>query len=245
MNTLEFSMLFDVLYNNIMSNRAPGLNEYEKSLFLTKAQDEIVKNYFRKENNDSKKGFDEDQKRQVDFSKLLSIKTLDATTVSSDFKLKNTIDSRSKLYEWPNDVLFAVNEMAVVKDAKQDTNIIVIVPITYLEYASLMSKPYKQPLRDQGWRLLNTYNGKTIAEVIVNIATTLEKYTLKYVRYPNPIILEDLSLAGVSINGKTAESTCELDPVLHQEILQRAVELAKASFDGDIKTSLEVGKRSE
>lgn len=32
----EFSDEFDVLYNNISSNQAPGLDEYEKSLFLTR-----------------------------------------------------------------------------------------------------------------------------------------------------------------------------------------------------------------
>jgi len=37
MTTGEFSNEFDLLYNNIMSNSAPGLNEYEKSVFLTKA----------------------------------------------------------------------------------------------------------------------------------------------------------------------------------------------------------------
>ncbi len=33
----EFSSEFDVLYNNITSNQAPGLDDYEKSVFLTKA----------------------------------------------------------------------------------------------------------------------------------------------------------------------------------------------------------------
>lgn len=37
MSTQEFSNEFDVLYNNIMSNAAPGLDGYEKSVFLTKA----------------------------------------------------------------------------------------------------------------------------------------------------------------------------------------------------------------
>ena len=46
MELSEFSYEFDVLYNNITSNQAPGLDEYEKSVFLTKAQDEIVKSYF-------------------------------------------------------------------------------------------------------------------------------------------------------------------------------------------------------
>ena len=34
MTIQEFSTEFDVLYNNVTSNQAPGLNEYEKSLFL-------------------------------------------------------------------------------------------------------------------------------------------------------------------------------------------------------------------
>lgn len=38
----EFSIEFDILYNNISSNKAPGLNEYEKSVFLTKSQEQIV-----------------------------------------------------------------------------------------------------------------------------------------------------------------------------------------------------------
>lgn len=33
MTTQEFSSEFDILYNNIMSNAAPGLDEYEKSVF--------------------------------------------------------------------------------------------------------------------------------------------------------------------------------------------------------------------
>ena len=38
----EFSREFDILYNNITSNQAPGLNEYEKSVFLTQAQESII-----------------------------------------------------------------------------------------------------------------------------------------------------------------------------------------------------------
>jgi hypothetical protein len=48
---IEFSSEFDVLYNNITSNQAPGLDEYEKSLFLTRAQDEVLKSYFNPKTN--------------------------------------------------------------------------------------------------------------------------------------------------------------------------------------------------
>ena len=37
MTTQEFSNEMDIQYNNVMSNAAPGLDEYEKSVFLTKA----------------------------------------------------------------------------------------------------------------------------------------------------------------------------------------------------------------
>ena len=37
MTNKEMSDLFDALYNNITSNQAPGINEFDKSVFLTKA----------------------------------------------------------------------------------------------------------------------------------------------------------------------------------------------------------------
>ena len=71
MEPQEFSDQFDVLYNNIMSNAAPGLDEYEKSVFLTKAQDEVLKNYFNPKGNKYELGFDGNEKRQIDFSTLI------------------------------------------------------------------------------------------------------------------------------------------------------------------------------
>ena len=74
MTVQEFSDEFDVLYNNIMSNQAPGLDEYEKSVFLTKAQYEVIKNYFNPKSNPKQEGFDDSPKRQIDFSKLMAVK---------------------------------------------------------------------------------------------------------------------------------------------------------------------------
>jgi hypothetical protein len=42
----ELNIEFDILYNNVSSNQAPGLSKYEKSFFLTLAQDQILKSYF-------------------------------------------------------------------------------------------------------------------------------------------------------------------------------------------------------
>jgi hypothetical protein len=43
MTNKEFSNEFDILYNSISSNLAPSLNEYEKSVLLTRAQEELIK----------------------------------------------------------------------------------------------------------------------------------------------------------------------------------------------------------
>lgn len=82
MNIPEFSTQFDILYNNIMSNNAPGLDEYEKSVCLTKAQMELVKNYFNPLGNKYKTGFEQSIKRLTDFSTLILAVNLNPASVS-------------------------------------------------------------------------------------------------------------------------------------------------------------------
>ena len=241
MTNQEFANEFDVLYNNIMSNQAPGLDEYEKSVFLTKAQSEILKNYFNPKGNKYQEGFDDSAKRQIDFSSL--VRVAEPTIISSDSSYIK-MDDRSKLYTIPTDILFIVNETAKLTSGS-NSRCLSIVPISFEEYNRLMSKPYKCPLKNQGWRLLQ-YSNKGVAEVIV-VGGTLSEYKIRYIKRPKPIILANLdeTYSNVSIDGETSVSECELDPILHPEILQRAVELAKAAYTGDLKSSVELGQRSE
>lgn len=238
MNTDEFSNSFDVLYNNIMSNAAPGLNEYEKSVFLTKAQEEIVKNYFNPKGNKYQEGFDGSAKRQIDFSGLISVAEATSTTLSPTF------DIRAKVYKLPEDLFLIINESLTT-----DSGIKQVIPIRYDEYTRLMSRPYKEPLKFQAWRLVTKGEGSSVVqtEVIPHSGETITKYTVRYIRRPKPIILCDLSseYGDVSINGESTKSECELNPLIHEEILQRAVELAKSAYTGDLNSSVELGKRSE
>lgn len=158
MTTQEFSNEFDVLYNNIMSNQAPGLDEYEKSIFLTKAQEELVRDYFNSRNVKNAQGFDDNQKRQYDFSTLLSSITLsdfiDTYTALSVFDLVicNTIfDSRAKIYIAPSDLFLVINE-SIEDSAKRRYS---VLPISYDEYNRLMLKPYGFPLKRQAWRIIS------------------------------------------------------------------------------------------
>lgn len=238
MTVKEFSNSFDVLYNNIMANAAPGLNEYEKSVFLTKAQEEIIKNYFNPKGNKYQEGFDNSSKRQIDFSSLISVKEATATTLSPIF------DTRAKVYKLPEDLFLIINE-----NITTDTGIKQVIALRYDEYTRLMSKPYKEPLKFQAWRLITTGddNSTIQSEIISHSGETITKYTIRYIRKPKPIILCNLNndYGDVSINGESSISECELNPSIHEEILQRAVELAKSVYIGDIKSTVELGQRSE
>ena len=53
-------------------------------------------------------------------------------------------------------------------------------------------------------------------------------YTIRYIKEPSPIILDNLS-EDIDIKGKHTVMECELHPALHKAILDRAVQLAIAS----------------
>ncbi len=243
MSVEEMDNMFDVLYNNITSNQAPGLNAYEKSVFLTKGQDEILKNYFnpKSKGNTTQDGFDDSAKRQVDFSMLTSVETKSSGFESPLFDTREN----TKSVGLPSKLMFAINEVVeVTRNNKQV--ILQVIPIKFDEYSRLMCKPYKRPLKYQAWRLTNN-NTSNKADIVIGPSDTLIKYTIRYVRRPNPIIVSDLD--GLSIEDKSTATECELDPTLHEEILQRAVELAKVAWTNtgqdNLQAVMQAGQRSE
>lgn len=55
------------------------------------------------------------------------------------------------------------------------------------------------------------------------------KYKIRYIRRPRPIVLQDFSkdtTDSVDIDGVSTRSECELNPIIHMDILNKAVELA-------------------
>lgn len=226
-----------------MSNQAPGLDEYEKSVFLTKAQSEIIKNYFNPKGNKYQEGFDGSQKRQVDFSKLMETYA-SSGTIPNPTSFFGNVAGAYKI-TWPDDVFVVVNEVVdVTKTGESEKHRLQVIPIKYDEYLRVSSKPYKQPLKNQAWRIINGENDINLIVGHLN-SVSPDGYHIRYIKHPKPIILESLDGSGLSINNKTGAMGCELDQEIHPEILQRAVELAKAAYTGDINSTVELGKRSE
>ena len=276
MTTGEFSDQFDVLYNNITSNQAPGLDEYEKSVFLTKAQDEIVKNYFSEKSNKLQTGFDGSQKRQADFSMLM--RSGSAEINSSNKGEFATVGFKIELPETTDKVFIIINEQVLKiqrtvttpsvepgeptsEPTVNDTLMGVrqIIPISYEEYTRLMNKPYQSPLKRQAWRIFSDGSANTSKRYMDIVLTPEDRkylengtynymYDIRFIKRPRPIILTNISDAveqDITIGGESTAQTCELDPILHEEILQRAVELAKIAWSGDVNASVQSGQRSE
>lgn len=242
MTNEELNNEFDILYNSIASNQAPSLDLYEKSVFLTQAQDDIIKHYFNPILNKSQAGFDGNEKRQIDFSMILRTETVNSFL---DPKLDNKYNTkRVKLDNGDGKIMLIINEFVDVLRRNQPQRLSVL-DISYADYQRLRSKPFKRPAKYQAWRLLDSIDSSKEAELIVGPDDTIESYTIRYIKKPKPIILDDLSELGVSIDGLTSKQECELDPIIHPELLQRAVELAKAVYAEGLTTQLALGQASQ
>jgi len=144
MTVKEFSTGFDVLLNSFFiknqfgnsgSYVTPILDEYEKSLFLTEAQDIVLKQYlYSQEQTDN-------SKLQLDLSPLITVAEPILSTNTNIIKY----DERSYTYLMPENIIFVLNE----KVYDTDGNPYVVVPLNYKEYDRLALLPYASPLKKQ------------------------------------------------------------------------------------------------
>lgn len=164
----EFSTEFDVLYNSITSNAAPGFNDYEKSVLLTLAQEELIKSYFVANNNTTGVGLDGSQKRHYDFSTLIKVKTLDniiSNILTAKVEIPMLNRDANNMFLVPNDVFLVLNEHLIVKN-----NSYIVFPISYDSYNLLMSKPFPYPNKRQAWRLDSSINGEIAALKVIHVS---------------------------------------------------------------------------
>jgi hypothetical protein len=260
MTTAEFSRQFDVRFNNIDSNLAHGVTEYEKSLYLTQAQLEIVKNYFNPKGNKYQEGFDGSPKRDIDFSNIIKVQaigtgtqadTTGAITDTTEFGIKTLRVRISDNIMMLLNERFSFNGAGTPSVYSYDTT---VVPIDYKQYQTVLGKAYKDPPLRQTWRFIRggaiTVGASTSLDVELITKSNFDiaqayVYYVRYLKRPQPIILENLSAQHLTIENVATVSECELSPELHEEILGRAIEICKADYTGDLNSQIELNKRNE
>lgn len=230
MTIQEFSNTFDTLLNSYStqsqfgeqaSKREIVLDEYEKSLYLTRAQEEIVVNLYNGRNpyGITFEGTEELRRYLeglVKTKKYLSEDAIESTGVNEN----------SVFFRLPEDIAFITLEQVIFDDELlgcYDGSVASVYPITQDEYERVKNNPFRGPTK---YKVIRLDPGDNLVELISKYK--IGTYLLRYLSRPNPIILEDLPNE-LTVNGKNTESECELNPILHDTILTRAVQLALQS----------------
>lgn len=224
MTNEEFSNEFDNLVNkNIakpfgVDSTPLEFDEYEKSMFLTKAQESVVISLYRGTlTGDS---FEKTEELRRYLNEL--IKTYTTTN-----KVENEgLTDNSYFFDIPDDVWFITYESAVSQDKRLGCakgTVMEVVPTAQDDLYKTSRNPFRGPNKRRVLRL--DVEGKVV-ELISKF--DIDKYQIRYLAKPEPIILIDLP-EDLSINGLTKKTECILNPAIHRVILETAVNLALKS----------------
>lgn len=229
MTLQEFNQEFDIYYNNISSNVAPGLDAYEKSVFLTDALEQIVRELY---STGAYEGT-ELTRRHLDRLKRQSVRTSptqNTAIASSD---------NSYFFTIPDEVMYIVKENVKLPDGTlcDGNNIIDVLPVSEDEFNLQKRNPFRKASvknrNRHAWRMdYSNIASDRIIEIVGPDDIEVEQYILRYIKKPDPIILVNLQTIdpSLTIEGQFNPSECELDSIVHRYILKLAVETAYRTY---------------
>ena len=219
MDVQELSNLFDTLLQPYITKDVLGeqntlaFDEYEKSVFLTKAQEQIVLELYQE--------LEQSEESRKYLSNL--IKTGNYVPVGEQDE--NLINNTFKSYkvEMEDSILFMIYEQCTLRDENNCINnkIVSVVPTIHDDLDKVLKNPFKSPNSRKVIRL--DFDSKIELISKYNISN----YKVRYLKRPNPIIL--VTLEDLNIDKKQEVSNGETNPILHERIVQRAVQLAVQS----------------
>jgi hypothetical protein len=220
---------FLVLYDKVTNFAAPGYEDNEISLFLTSAQDQLVKRYYNYKGNKYREGFEETEKRRKDLSELIRHSDINCSNNTPGI---SPASANGILVDLPTDVngnnlvLYTLREEVAIQNATDscyaDGTILEVKPVTHDEYTASIKNPFKKPDITKVWRLdfSSDNNGPKRHELITDGSYGIATYKLRYLKVPSDIVV---SAAG--------NQDCELNASMHQEIVNVAVRIATGVTD--------------
>lgn len=261
MKRKEFSDQFDVFINAFSTQGLFGeetsrndfvCDEYEKSVYLTDAENDLIVDYYTGA-NPYNFSFEEKEIIREALDSLVKTYYCSPIEESEDeqpegqqystgvFNLPQGKKNRvTTLFSIPKELLWIVYEQVSFGECSCDPcikdRVALVQPCLHDELYRRLHNPFRGPNKNRVLRLNVSDN---VVELISDYP--IGSYMLRYVKKPKPIILTDLP-DELSIEGQTEapednEQACELPEILHPLILKAAVLRA-------IQTKL-VGKTKE
>jgi hypothetical protein len=230
MDLNQFSAQFDVLADSYRRFKdfdrkdaidSLDFNEFDKSCFLTDAQEDLIREYY------SGKGISDAFEETEETRRALAELVIHEEITVSDTDASSVLTNHSYVFDLPSDLWYIVYEGAVLdlegSDACEEAlNGIgegaVIIPARYDELHYLLNNPFRGP---KGNRVLRLDKSGNQVELI-SISHPVAKYVIRYITQPSPIILVNLPET-LNIRGENTATECQLPTQLHQVILERAV----------------------
>lgn len=257
MTNPEFSNEFDILASSylveggftVSDSSLYAFNEYEKSLFLTQAQERYVLSLYNGENTSGDK-FEGTEEARRYLHNLIAEYYTDSPIDTTEAKnyldkeyhsmQKHETSFKSTLFQLPSDLWFITYESAKTKEDKKKPNcdgglsiVQDVIPVSQDEFHRIKKNPFRGPSYRRALRLdlsdkaaTKNMDQSDIVEIVSKY--DVESYYVRYIKRLEPIILVDLP-DSLQIDGVSKANECKLHSATHRDILDLAVRLALAS----------------
>lgn len=250
---------FDVLTNY----SAPGISAKEWSLLFTEAQEELLREKLDSILPSRDITIEETEKIAGYFNLVIV-----SSSVANTGTLTNiTVDTVKTLKN--NDVVnismssFGANIFHILYERFTGTSNtieykVIAVPHNYIK--NNITNPFKKPYGLEIWRIKTSDEGATpitkhqlifpssVRDTLSSTVLPTSTYYVRYYKVPEPIIVYDSSysgepatstIRGVQLNTLAASRNCELNQIIHPDIVTRAINKARAIIGDGQKLQME------
>jgi hypothetical protein len=208
---IDMKKEFLIGYDKVANLSSPGYTDEEISIFLSQAQERIVKRRYRPMPGDS---FEETEKRRKELQGLLSSSTDNSgnlkTTVSSNQSGK--VSDNSTIFDLPSDLWLPIMEWVVVNS--ECNEIREVIPITREEYMLQRRNPFLKPNKNKVWRIDSPLFQNTFRSEVITNGDDIVEYHVQYLKKPTDIVVGNNPVP------------CELHDNIHREIVSEAINIA-------------------
>lgn len=230
MDYQEFYNEFNLVYNNLSSNQAPGLIKPEISVYLTKAQEIVTDSIYAE--------FEKSEVARRKLAKLVVTEKLRPTTIPND----NIIFPQyTATFECVPEVRYIINEQVKMSDSASacvKNDLIKVQPVLHDEINDIIENPYRFNLH-RALRLDASYHDNTHIEILSKDKEHIEYYQIRFVKNPEPIFLYSSDEYDDTINGVQPPTRADLQAIdnlgslpkeTHRQIVEIAAKLAYQDY---------------
>jgi len=206
MNAREMQLSFEIKIGQFANyDFDMPLQSHEIQDHLNEAQDAVTADLYSE--------FERTEKLRTELSPLIRNITI------TSFATGTERHTNGFIVNCPTGMMYPIQERCnvVYTDCNSNTGAkeVNVIPITHDEYALNKNNPYAKPYTDLIWRMEMGSTGAYYKrhELITDGVNTLTNYVLRYLKRPTEINI-------------VSKNTCELDPTVHDLIVDKAVGIA-------------------